>query len=66
MGIGGFVLAFYYGSVFTLICLGFMPILVFCIVFLGNYVKVAQGVKLKQVEKLGGHTEEALSAMKLV
>lgn len=33
---------------------------------MGKNVKAAQGLKLKQVEKLGGHTEEALSAIKLV
>jgi ABC-type multidrug transport system fused ATPase/permease subunit len=41
--------------------------LFFCTVgIFGSITKKAQGEKLKQLELLGGHTEETLSAMKLV
>jgi len=66
MFVGGLGIAFWKGPIFTLICLAFLPIMMIVIAVFGKGVKNAQITKLAQIEALGSHTEETLSAMKLI
>ena len=66
MIVGGIAIAFWRGASLAAICFCFLPFF-FCTVFIfGSVTKKAQGEKLKQLEMLGGHTEETLTAIKLV
>lgn len=64
--VGGVVIAFWQGPVFAVICLCFTPLFMMVIAIFGIIAKKAQMRKLKQLEELGAHTEETLSALKLV
>ena len=66
MFVGGMGIAFYWGPILALICLAYIPLFIILIVAMGKNVKMAQLAKLNQLEKLGSHTEETLSAIKLV
>ena len=66
MFFGGLAIAFWKGPVFTLVCLAFLPMMMLVFAVFGGLVKKAQVKKLAQIEELGAHTEETLSAMKLV
>jgi len=66
MFFGGLAIALWKGPIFTLICMGFMPLMMMTFAVFGGLVKKAQVKKLSQLEELGAHTEETLSAMKLV
>jgi len=66
MFIGGLSIAFYQGPIFTLICLCYMPLMIAVIAFFGGLVGKKMKDKLAQTKKLGAHTEETLSALKLV
>jgi ABC-type multidrug transport system fused ATPase/permease subunit len=63
---GGLVIALVRGPIFALICLAYTPFFVFIIACLGLVTKKAQIAKLGQLENLGAHTEETLSALKLI
>ena len=41
MGIGGIILAFYYGPIYTLVCLAYTPVMIGTIVIMGKSVKEA-------------------------
>lgn len=66
MLVGGLTVGFIYGPVLTGICLLYIPIFVCMIVLLGSQAKKTQIIKIKQLELLGAHTEETMSAIKLV
>jgi len=66
MIVGGLAISFWYGPVFTLICLCYMPIMMGVIAVFGSLVTKKMKAKLVQTRKLGAHTEETLSALKLV
>ena len=66
MGTGGLIISLAIAPVYTLICMAYMPIFA---ILIGGFVKViksAIAIKLKQNASLGSHTEETLSAIKLV
>ena len=54
------------GPIFCLICLSYMPIMVAVFAVFGGMLKKKMFAKLGQTKKLGAHTEEMLSALKLV
>lgn len=66
MFVGGLAIAFWYGPVFTLICLCYIPLMVAIIAIFGGVVRKKMNEKMEQTKKLGAHTEEILSAFKLV
>ena len=66
MFLGGLTIAFYYGPIFTFIMLAYLPIMVLLFAVFGRAVKSQMALKLTQTEILGAHTEETLSALKLV
>ena len=64
--IGGITIGFSRGPVFAAVCLAYMPILMIIIFVFGKISKVAAIKKLAANKELGGTTEEALSALKLI
>ena len=54
------------GPYFCLICLSYMPIMMVVFAVFGKMLKSKMFMKLGQTKKLGAHTEEILSAIKLV
>jgi len=66
MFVGGLVIAFWKGPIFTLIVIAYMPIMVVFGALFGRRVKANMFRKLGQSKKMGALTEETLSAMKLV
>jgi len=66
MFIGGLCIAFWTGPIFTFIMLAYLPIIVILFGCFGKVVKKQMQLKLDMTEKLGAHTEETLSALKLV
>lgn len=66
MFISGLCIAFYQGPIFTLVSICYMPLMVGVISIFGGLVGKKMREKLIQTKKLGAHTEETLSALKLV
>ena len=66
MFLGGLAISFYYGPIFTLVALSYLPVMIIVIVIFGKIVGKKMVQKLIQNKKLGGLTEETLSALKLV
>ena len=66
MGLSGLILSFYISWLFTLICLAYIPIIFIGFGLFGGKLKIAQTQKMDAIKALGGHTEETLSALKLV
>jgi len=66
MFFSGLAIAFWKGPIFTLVCMAFIPMMMMVFAVFGGLVKKAQVRKFAQIEALGSHTEETLSAMKLV
>ena len=66
MFISGMTIAFYSGPVFLLIALAYLPMIIIAISIFGVYMLKQVNLKLEQQKKLGAHTEEMLSALKLV
>jgi len=66
MFISGLSIALYYGPIFTLISIAYMPLMIIVIGLFGAVVSKKMRAKLLQTKKLGAHTEETLSALKLV
>lgn len=66
MFVSGLCIAFYFGPIFTLISLCYMPTMMVVIVCFGKAVGKKMREKLMATTKLGAHTEETLSALKLV
>ena len=64
--IGGVAIGFSKGPVFALVCLAYMPILLIIVMVFGKISKTAAIKKLGANKDLGGTTEEALSALKLI
>ena len=64
--LGGIAIAFWKGPVLAAICVAYIPFFIIAIAILGKKVKSAQVTKLKNLEDLGAHTEETLSALKLI
>lgn len=59
-------IALYIGPVFACICGLYTPIFMFMMMALGMVSKKAMEAKFAQQAKLGGHTEETLSALRLI
>ena len=66
MFVSGLTIAFYYGPIFTLVTLCYMPLVFATIAVFGRVVMKKMASKLAQTKELGAHTEETLSALKLV
>lgn len=66
MFVSSMVIAFSYGPYFALMCFAYLPIFFLAGAFFGRAAGAKQGMKLKQNKELGAHTEEALSAIKLI
>ena len=66
MFFGGLGISFYYGPIFTLVALSYLPVMMIIIIIFGKIVGKKMVQKLIQNKKLGGLTEETLSALKLV
>lgn len=66
MFFGGLIIAFARGPVFAAICLAYIPIFIIGVAIFGSFVKKNTIAKLGKLYGLGAHTEETLSAMKLV
>ena len=66
MFVSGLSIALYYGPIFTLISLAYMPVMLITIGGFGAIVSKKMRQKLVATTKLGAHTEETLSALKLV
>lgn len=66
MFVSGISIGLWKGPYFCLFCLCYMPIMMFVFGFFGKLLKVKMFEKLAQTKKLGAHTEEILSALKLV
>ena len=63
---GGLAIGLWKGPIYTCICLAYLPFFIIIIGIFSSKVKKVQAEKLSSLEKLGGHTEETLSALKLV
>lgn len=63
---GGIAIAFWKGPVLAAICVAYIPFFILAIAIFGKKVKYAQVTKLQNLEELGAHTEETLSALKLI
>ena len=63
---GGLAIGLWKGPIYTCMCLAYLPFFIIIIGIFGSRVKKVQAEKLSSLEKLGGHTEETLSALKLV
>jgi len=66
MFFSGISIGLWKGPFFCLICLSYMPIMVGIGAVFGGLLKKKMFAKLLQSKKLGAHTEETLSALKLV
>ena len=66
MIIGGMLIAFFRGWLLALILTLYLPVLLILVFIVRDYVKNAAIAKFMQGSKLGSHTEETLSALKLV
>ena len=66
MFVSGLSIAIYYGPIFTAITVCYMPLMMIVIVCFGAIVNRKMREKLIATTKLGAHTEETLSALKLV
>ena len=66
MFFSGIAIGLWKGPYFCLICLSYMPVMVGIAVCFGGVLKKKMFAKLAQTKKLGAHTEETLSALKLV
>ena len=63
---GGLAIGLWKGPIYTCMCLAYLPFFIIIIGIFASRVKKVQAEKLSSLEKLGGHTEETLSALKLV
>ena len=64
--LGGLGIALYKGPVFTMVCMAYMPLVMFAVTIFGGISKRAQFMKLGANQALGGFTEETLSSLKLI
>ena len=64
--LGGIAIGMYKGPIFACVCLGYVPVIIFCAFCLGGVAYKSQWVKLGANTELGGFTEESLSALKLI
>lgn len=62
----GFVYAYVYGWEFAFVCVAFIPVLLFILVFFGLKVKQTTAERLEVIKELGGIVEEQLTAIKVV
>ena len=66
MFFSGLGIALYLGPIFCLISLAYMPLMIGVIAVFGGQVTKKMREKLNMTKELGAHTEETLSALKLV
>ena len=64
--LSGLGIAFYEAPIYAFICLAYFPFIFFVIAMIMKSVKIASIKKVETVKKLGGLTEESLTAIKLV
>ena len=62
----GMTIGLWKGPYFCLLCLSYMPLMLGVVIVFGRLLKKKMKIKLDQTKELGGHTEEILSAIKLV